>query len=336
MICDNSISLVKVPEPEIVTANRITPQRCGVLALELEGALEKLEAWSVPVPSQSRVWDAVSRLRQVAEAGHHGTTREELALTARAITLAVDVRNIAAALDPNLPGGVMGQELRHVLRGTLGHTTTSHQPSQVLSQYWFAVLLARSRLRPRVLGRSRRRSPDFRISVGSLDCGVEVKHPEARTSAIRALDSAADQIRAYGKPGVIAVDLSSCVEADSLIVGHITADRPAREHARPLAHEIFDELYDHAAQYSRSDKYTKVILMCAFTRLCSWHESDMSEPYLWIHVRTRPFPRNYGGALRHEAERIRHALHQGVKVFAVPGTVSLGNEYRAETEVPFR
>jgi hypothetical protein len=142
------------------------------------------------------------------------------------------------------------------------------------------------------------------------------------------LDSAADQIRAYGHPGVIAIDLSSSIEADSLTVGHIDADVPARVHARPLVDTMFDELCDRVTGYTRSDKYAKVIIVVAYARACSWHISDMSEPYLWLYVRALTFPGACAGLVSDQAEHIRRALRAGVGSFAVPGILAYGRGNR--------
>lgn len=311
-----------MPEPRIIVAGRITPAGCQFLAEDLNAAIGKCERWGITLPPTSRARHAALRLEQVAHDSNYGTSPNDLALTANAISLAVDLRAIAAALDPTKPGGVMGRELARALRGSSARLAATASASDILSQYWFAVLMARAGLRPRVVPTSSERTPDFLVTVGTLECAVEVKRPLSVTSAMRALDSAADQLRVFGKPGVIALDLSSCVATDP-VVCHVTAEHPVRDAARTTAQSLFERLQSHVRGYARSDKFYRLTLLVVYARLCTW-SPDMSEPDAWLYLQGLTFPAACSGLVEEQAQHIQRALKGSVEAIAVPGTVRQG------------
>jgi hypothetical protein len=156
------------------------------------------------------------------------------------------------------------RDLFKALDGDVG----SRVPDKFLSQYWFGLILARGGVSPEVPREKRgRATPDFQVNVDTLDCAVEVKRPESEHSAIGAMDKAAGQLRDYGKPGLIAMDLTDLFFTPDMAVDHM--DHPGLVNAivNPRFSQFTTRLENRPPTCRWSDKYSRIVGTAFFVRL---------------------------------------------------------------------
>src|ERR1051326_2209340 len=201
----------------VIPFSGLSPAACEALAAAIDDAVEALRKWQLPTGPNTRLLNARRRLLDVSAQGSYGATPAELYETAKAILVANDFYGISRTMQDERAAPI-AEELRIALRGPLRENETRNNTAfDIQSQFWFGTVLAYSGLHPAVPD-SNRTKPDFVISVDTLECGVEIKRPRSSSSASPALSYAASQIREYGKPGVIVLDLSQCVGAEQLIL----------------------------------------------------------------------------------------------------------------------
>src|ERR1044072_3106883 len=200
-------------ELAVLPYNDFSPQACSALAVALQDVIAALERWNVRINPDGRLRVAQRHLIKVANSGSYGETEEELIQTAKAAALAKDFYEISNALNKDREDPI-AEELAVAIRGTLDGKSKNKSPYAIQSQYWVGMLFAHSGLKPAVLSGTTGAKPDFVVSLGTLDIIAEVKRPSSVKSALRCLESAADQLRDSKMPGVICLDLSECIVID--------------------------------------------------------------------------------------------------------------------------
>jgi len=299
----------------IIPFRKLTPTGCSELARIAEEAILAFEQWGVRVPTEGRLRVAIRHLRWVSTAGSYGSTPAELLKTSRAIVIAGDFYQIALTLDPDLPGGEMGNELTLSLAGALEEGTLDTTAYELHTQLWFGMLLAKSGLRPRIPKKIVGKTPDFIITCDTLEFGVEVKRPRTLEGAFRALSQAGKQVRACGLPGMIALDLSECFRSVALTTGVMDSGHKAVDLVRPHFRREVKNLHSYVSSYTRSDKFFRVSLLACYVRLAAWDSRDLSEPDLDILGHVKVFNTACHGLVIQQGERIQDLVGRGILSF---------------------
>lgn len=295
----------------VIPFAKLTPEACHHIADAAREAIRVFETWDLHLPETSRLRMSASHLAAVACAGNFGSTEEELYITAQALHTAIDFFQVAQHIDSERSDAVAA-ELVRALRGTLDARTKDSNPYDIQTQFWFGVLLAKAGLKPRVPPSLPGAKPDFQIEFDTLEIAVEVKRPQNFASARRALDTAAGQLRDFGKPGMIALDISECFGAAQLIVGAKRAREPAAELVKSLFRPSVARLVKHVRSYDRSDKYNRIVCLGVWARIVSWHK-DLDEPNATVFAWFESFPTACAGLLADSSRRLASVLHDGVE-----------------------
>lgn len=292
----------------IIPFSRLSPSACSALAAAIDDALEIFGKWQLPTGMSTRLLKAKNCLLRVANQGSYGENPDELYETAKAIVLANEFYLISRTLKEDRAEPI-AEELDIALGGTLSEIETKKKNAfDIQSQFWFGTVLAYSGLHPAVPD-SRKRRPDFLISVGSLSCGVEIKRPKSQASAWRALSSAASQLRAYGLPGVIAIDLSQCINADEFILhkGAVSARQIVQHRFYPLVNQLTEAVRN----YSRSEKFDRILLLKMYVRFFNWTLDEKEDADMGFFFKSIVLPKACGGLVTDQSERIQNLMVRG-------------------------
>lgn len=292
----------------LIPFSDLSPSACAALAAAIDGAIEAFGKWELPTGTNTRLLIARRCLQNIAERNSYGETPEELYDAAKAIILAHDFYPISRTLSEDRANPI-AEELRVALGGALRESATKHKKEfDIQSQFWFGTLLAHSGLHPAVPD-IRTTRPDFVISVGTLECGVEIKRPKSPESAARALSSAASQLHKYGKPGVIVLDLTQCVAADAMILhrGSPSARQVLKRRFDPLA----NELMDGASDYSRSDKFQRIVVLVMYARFFSWTLGSTKDSDMGFFFQSTVVAEACAGLVVDESDRIQRSIKRG-------------------------
>jgi hypothetical protein len=296
----------------------LTPGACDVVADTADEAMDVFAAWDIPLPKQERLRQAVRLLRKVAAARSWGTTEAERARVAAALSVAGDFILIAQCLRGD-PVAAISEEIRTALGQGLAALAQGGGHSDLQSQYWFGMLLARAGLRPRV-PRAGERRPDFVVGADTMDFGVEHKRPRTEHSAPGALDKAAGQLRDYGDvhhtPGVIVMNLSDAVGVQRL--AGTPLQTPGVE--RHLIGELFQaqaDRLDWRAQTNRlSDKYDRIVGIICYARALLWPEQPAGlVPTFTAWVVTYIMERGCHGIIQDSVRRLFRSLKNTIEEF---------------------
>lgn len=247
----------------------VTPASCLEVVRALDSAEREFRRWSITLPMGSWLQQSRSWLVRVAESGSLGTTDEELSLTSAAIAAAADFYHISTCLG-NESIRTIAVELGQITHGRLLAPNGASAAKNYLSQFWVGALLAQSKLVPRILaydtpGRSK---PDFVITCDGVDFAVEVKRPRGLRSAVRNVLSAGDQLRDFGRPGIIVIDATDCMSTDPW---GITRDGPRIRDTvgREVSH-LHGRFRDVVNGYSRSNKFSHTAMLMTYARYWPW------------------------------------------------------------------
>ena len=268
----------------------LSPRACTALAAALRDVIGLLESWDIRVPASGRLCVAEQHLRRVAQAGSYGISEAELIRTAKAIHLAIDFYLISTSLNKDRDDPIATDIVR-ALRGTLDGNIKNLSPYDIQSQFWAGTLLAQSRLHPAFIPPSKEPTPDFVVSVWTLDFAVEVKRPHSLEGAKECLSRAADQLHAFGKPGVVFLDLSACVFTDDLIIPK--PDLSAREIVHQRLSALEAGLVSFIESYPRPEKFRSVVDLVSFARFFVWKTLDPPEEDAGCVFTMNPFASAY-------------------------------------------
>lgn len=268
----------------------LSPKACIALAAALRDVIGLLGSWGIPIPPSGRLRAAEKHLRLVAQADFYGSSEAELTRTAKAIHLAIDFYLISTSLNKDRDDPIAADLVR-ALPGTIDGDIRNLSPYDIQSQFWAGTLLAQSGLRPAFIPPSNEPTPDFVVSVWSLDFAVEVKRPHSVEGAKECLSRAADQLHTFGKPGVVFLDLSACVFTDDLIIPkpHLSA----REIVHQRLSALEAGLVSFIESYPRPEKFRGVVELVSFARFFVWKTLDPPEEDAGSVFTMNPFPDAY-------------------------------------------
>ena len=303
------VALTKGKYPTaLIPFTDFSPSACSALVAAIDDAIEVFRRWQIPVGRATRLLEARRRLVKVAAQGSYGATPNELYNTAKAILIANDFYGISRTMTDER-GAPIADELKVALRGPLSEIDTKNNNAfDIQSQFWFGTVLAYSGLHPAILD-SKNTRPDYLISVDTLLCGVEIKRPSSPSSAWSALSSAASQLHKFGKPGVIVLDLTQCIEADGLILHN--AFPPARQIAGDRFFPLIDRLAERVADYSHSDKFKRILVLQMYARFFNWTLGGRKDTDMGFYFESIPLPEACGGLVTDQAQRIQAKIARG-------------------------
>lgn len=285
-----------------------SPSACSALVSAIDDAIEVFRRWEIPVGRRTRLLEARRRLVKVAAQGSYGATPNELYKTAKAILIANDFYGISRTMTDERAAPI-ADELKVALRGPLSEIESKNNNAfDIQSQFWFGTVLAYSGLHPTVLD-SKKTRPDYLISVDTLQCGVEIKRPSSSSSAWGALSSAASQLHNFGKPGVIVLDLTQCIEADELILHNGLP--PARQIAGGRFFPLVDQLTEKVTEYSHSDKFKRILVLQMYARFFNWTLGGKKDSDMGFYFESIPLPEACGGLVTDQSKRIQAMVARG-------------------------
>jgi hypothetical protein len=292
----------------VIPFSGLSPAACEALAAAIDDAVEALRKWQLPTGPNTRLLNAKRRLLKVSAQGSYGATPPELYETAKAILVANDFYGISRTMQDERAAPI-AKELKLALRGPLSESATKNNTAfDIQSQFWFGTVLAYSGLHPAVPD-TKKTKPDFVITVDTLECGVEIKRPKSASSASAALSSAASQLREYGKPGVIVLDLAQCIGADQLILHE--GPPSARELVRHRFFPLVTQLADEMTHYSHSDKFQRILVLQTYARFFNWTLGREKDVDMGFFFKSIPFPDACHGLVGDQSKHIQTRIARG-------------------------
>lgn len=271
-----------------------SPEACAEGRRALDIAIATFRKWDVVMPSGSWVHDAASWLDRAVLRNSLGERQEEREHIAAASALAVDLYHISTCLGGESNPQVAA-ELALLARGKLLGRGDSAAGRDFLSQFWVGALLAQSTLQPHVIAHDSpgRPKPDYLITFSETRFAIEVKRPRSTSSAARAVLKAAAQLRAFGGPGIIVIDATECMSIGPFQV--IRRGDNARALVRAELLALHGSLFELAASYRRSGKFSHLAMLVTMARYWNWEVDDAGSqrrdagllfnayafPYIW-------------------------------------------------------
>lgn len=189
------------------------------IVARLESAIERVEAWGVPVPENSRFRAYLTRLRPLASDSEVQITQSHLH------QLQFDLREIDefAVIVESFPRGI-GEEAENRLRVMLTGAEHPDEESQSAArdtqwELYLRALFRRAQI-PAALG-----NPDVITKVRKREVPVEAKRPKSEARLDDRLRKGVSQLEASGSPGVVALSLDHAIrDGRGVLVGTSLAD----------------------------------------------------------------------------------------------------------------
>ncbi len=246
-------------------------------------------------------------LTRVAEEGTFGTDPRRLMLISNAIMVAGDFVQVSYCLGDERVERI-AEDLVRSLKGSL-EEQDGQTPYDYQAQLWFGSVLARAEMNTTVPPKKVNRGhPDFAINVDGLHCGVEVKRPQTTAGASGLISTAADQLWDYGRPGIIAVDISQCLNVRDLIVALLDADIAGAMYLSDHFKHVTEQLAQRVRD-GQGAKYQRIIEMVVYCRFPHWRNfNEKRIPRFSVMFCTPIFRDAFGGRLINQAHGIRRRL----------------------------
>jgi hypothetical protein len=271
-------------------------------------AIDALREWGVPVSTTVGLARAVKYLEQIPDAPAAEGALLDLKAHADALLMLTDWLVIVRSLSAEPVKHIAAEIADAVAQGHLG--STAGQSLQ--SQFWLGSILAHGGFRPGV-PRPGRRRPDFVAHLDGLDLSVEVKRPKSLASAMRAVDSAASQIRDFDLPGFVALDLSEALDADAYTIGAYNHRILPRDQFVPVfvreARGIAARINGHRG----AGKWGRVLGLLTFARVHAWHSTRHEAPTMTLCVDVPVFERACSGLLVDTSRRTGNLLRRSLE-----------------------
>jgi hypothetical protein len=274
-------------------------------AVDVEAAIERLKAWGVAVPANSRLHEARKVLLDAAQTGaiipaHLGTD-----IGIHALQVANDYKDISAALPPDRVASVR-KELSRSLAGPLDPNPSDRSVLQAQSQYLVTAALWKAGAEleyPRHSPQTGLSSPDVLVTKGISQYAVEVKRPQQRKNVIPRLEDGAAQLADYGLMGAIIVDVSDCVAA----VPHDAFDGAVRD----IALDIYARVWRDGIGFTSG--FSKVMLAGAIGRRAWQVEAGTKKAMIDVHSCSSicRFATTQNSLLDHRAGWLRKLIQDG-------------------------
>lgn len=296
-------------------AHDLTPHRdfstasCREQVKALDNAVEVLTQWGVKISEQAALFKARGWLADLGSRETLDLTPEALEETSKHSALAVDLYHITVALGDE-SNDLIAKELSQIVRGSPFDTASVQD---FISQYWVGTLLAQSKLKPGIDARIEAEGPrpDFLAECRTLGFVVEVKCPKSPSSAIRALSTAAKQLRDKPQPGVIFVDATYALGLNPY--ANTEPESSARDMYREANSRLHDRLESYAANYTRSDKFSRVAVIATFSRFWTWILADPPERDAGLVLNASVLPEACQGLVVEQATGFQTSLFRGIE-----------------------
>lgn len=271
-----------------------------------------LQRWRVGRTVNNRLRDAVTILDEVAAHGSFdGTVERQLAVVA-SIALTLDFFQIAQCLNGE-PLSVVTQELSLAIDARVG-TSGQRRSLEYQSQYWATMVLASTHKEPRLPPASLAgNKPDFILDVGGIDVAVEVKRPESHNSARDALDRAAGQLRGFGEPGFIFLDVTDCVVTEAARRTAIAGRTSLAEEVSGAFFTLAHALGERPRKYNQSDKYARILGVAIYARAFGWQYAPRMQPVGEVSVLLPLYESACQGLVRDQARLLSRLILQGIE-----------------------
>lgn len=302
----------------------LTPAGCLHLAERGESALAFLDSKGIARGLRSCLALAVQRLHDISARGFFGPSDEDLLLDVDAAVLTIDFFQISRCLGDDIPE-IVSEELEKALSSDLRGVVQQRQAREFKSQFWIASLLVAIGVEPKVIPNTvDGRKPDYIADFDALDVAFEVKRPKSENSMIDALDRGAGQLRDFGKPGILCLDLTDCIVTTEERLAAISERRQITQAKFQQFSKLTAKINDRPGKYTRSNKYQRILGTLSFARTVEWKFHPNLQTSDTTHVHVRMFPAACGGMVANQLPRIRRKLLEGVDQLsgAAPGFAS--------------
>lgn len=153
--------------------------------------------------------------------------------------------------------------------------------------------------------------PDFFAERHTLSFVVEVKCPKNPDSAVRALSTAAKQLRDKPQPGVIFIDATYAFRLNPY--ANTEPGSSARDRFRDANSRLHNRLNSHADNYTRSDKFSRVAVIATFSRFWTWILTDPPERDAGLVFNVSVLPDACQGLVAEQAKGFQTALLRGIE-----------------------
>lgn len=293
---------------ELIPFAELSPANAGKLAQRAWELMDALEHWGLQLERSTSLVSSVRQLELVATRGSYGNTLPELHRTGEALRIVSDWLQVLNCLTEERASNVAEELCEAIASGA-----NNRRASDVLSQFWFGTLLAHSGLHPAVPAAGQGRRPDFVIQADTYQLSMEVKRPESLRSTLRAIHEAAAQIRDYGRPGFIAVDLSRALDTTRFLVGGYYDREQPLERFGPEFLKATDGLVARIFGQRSEGRYRSLMGLFMFARGDAWHHGRHSSPYSTVFVNARIFDRACSGLVADTSERVTRLIRSGVE-----------------------
>jgi hypothetical protein len=211
----------------------------------------------------------------------------------------------------------MANELRLAVGGVLGDIVLSGKALDVQSQYWFGAWLAHAGLRPNIPETKDRIMPDYLLSVDTLDVAVEVKRLRNLRRLKRRISEAGTQLRRPRWPGIIALDVSACLNGIDRD-GSVDADGSLRAQLWESFSATSERVSRYVASLTSAEPFAGVIMTTCFARFVVWDSTEVGlRPHLGFYFGHRTFPRACAGLVARQVERVEQMLLRGLPKMGV-------------------
>ena len=293
----------RTAEDEVDGPERIelTPQACVALSEDLSDVLDALERWSIRVLDVSRLRRSQVLLYDVGAAGSFPADPGKLSRIANAIWDAHDFRYISSCLPPQRLEPI-ARDLQKAVGGTISRNHPDRTPYQFQSEFVVATAFAFGGAEPVFPTSEEHERPEFFVTSGTRNYGVEVKRPGSWAKGRRAIRKAARQLASPGIDfGLAVVDVTECVSSE---VQHIVSGGRSeavfdsfKAEVNRLGGALEDQIWNDRRRCYRPDGASMAALITV-ARSSAWFLDDLSHPSLVPYMRIATFNPSPGRTLR--------------------------------------
>jgi hypothetical protein len=138
---------------------------------------------------------------------------------------------------------------------------------------------------------------------------VEIKRPQSPSSAVRALSSAASQLRKYGEPGIIVLDITRAVGAEELIL--YRGSRSARQLMKSRFDRLATQLFEAVGEHSDPDKFDRIVVLVVYARFFNWTLGAKRDSDSGFLFKSTVIPTACSGLIVDHSDRIQNAIARG-------------------------
>lgn len=294
----------------------VAPENCGQIADHGDEAIDILKRWNLNVVLDGHLPRAIAQLRRVARLGKFGESDIELHKTASAIEVASDWIAICNFLTED-PIAQIAEELSEATK--VG--ASSRKSNDIRTQFWFGTILARAGLRPTV-PKIQSRRPDFVVLADGVALAVEVKRPESLHSAMRSAKDAAAQIRDFGQPGMVILDLSQALHTHMFSTRTFETGPSPTQIFRPHFRREAGSISDRIEGYEARGRFARIIGSLSFAKLPSWQTAPALTPKRQLFAQASVFERACGGLIVDTSHRVIQQIRNACAGMSYDGLTS--------------